>query len=215
MSLRIRPRHTSLAIVSALLAWPALYACAAEQIAHAAERDARWAVALERPGVANLYRVSDDLLRGAQPTAEGFSELEKFGVKTIVNLRAFHSDEMKLRGLGLAYERIRFAIWHPEEEDVVRFLKIVNDPERTPVFIHCQRGADRTGMIAAVYRICVQGWSRRDAIEEMTRGGYGFAPVWSHLISYIELLDVEKLKLQAGIVTPVAAPTVETQHVGP
>jgi tyrosine-protein phosphatase SIW14 len=202
-----------MAIVGVLFTCQSFAPCAAGQGAKAAERDSRWAVALERPGVGNLFRVSDDLYRGAQPTTEGFRGLQKLGIKTIVNLRAFHSDKKKLRGRGLSYERIRFVVWHPEREDVVRFLKIVNDPERTPVFIHCRRGADRTGMIAAIYRICVQGWSKRDAIDEMTRGGYGFAPVWSHLADYIEALDVEELRRQAGIPMPVPEPNVEPRAV--
>jgi protein tyrosine/serine phosphatase len=171
------------------------------------QRDPRWASAIELRGVKNFFRVSDDLYRGAQPTEEGFRGLEKLGIKTVINLRALHSDEKKLRGRNLSYARIRFAIWHPEHEDVVRFLKIVTDPARTPVFVHCQRGADRTGMIVAIYRICVQGWSKADAIEEMTRGGYGFASTWRHLVRYIRKFDVERLKRDAGFSKALASPT--------
>ena len=48
----------------------------------------KWAERLELPGVPNLHRVSENLYRGAQPGAEGMKQLEKLGVKTVVNLRS-------------------------------------------------------------------------------------------------------------------------------
>jgi protein tyrosine/serine phosphatase len=55
-----------------------------------------------------------------------------------------------------------------------RLLAIVTDPARQPVFVHCRRGSDRTGTAVAVYRICVEGWSREAAIDEMVNGGFRF-----------------------------------------
>jgi hypothetical protein len=92
--------------------------------------------------------------------------------------------------------------WHPEEKEAVRFLKIVTDPKRAPVLVHCQHGADRTGTMVAVYRIAVQGWSKDEAIREMTQGGFGFHPTWSNLPKWIENLDIDRLKRQAGIKSP-------------
>lgn len=99
---------------------------------------------VNRPGLPNLHKVSPVLYRGAQPTAEGMRELKKLGIRTVVNLRWLHSDRDEIGDTGLAYEEISMKSWHPEDEDVARFLRIVTDPDRTPVFIHCQHGADRT-----------------------------------------------------------------------
>jgi hypothetical protein len=68
---------------------------------------------------------------------------------------------------------------------------IATDPARQPVLVHCRRGADRTGAMVAIYRVVVEGWTKADAIDEMTRGGYGFRPVWQNLVRYIEDLDVK------------------------
>lgn len=89
------------------------------------QRPARWAQPIKRPGLPNFYRVSMHLYRGGQPTRAGFRELAKLGVKTVVNLRSFHSDRSKLRGSGLAYRHLYVKAWHPEREDVLRFLRIV------------------------------------------------------------------------------------------
>lgn len=159
----------------------------------------RWAERIEKPGLPNLHRVTADLYRGAQPTAEGVRELKKMGVKTIVSLRWLHSDRDLIGDTGLAYEHIYMKAWHAENEDVVRFLKIVTDKSRTPVFVHCQHGADRTGTMCAVYRIAVCGWTKDEAIREMTEGGFGFHPLWQNLVEYVRQLDIEVLKRRAGL----------------
>jgi len=146
--------------------------------------------------------VSKSFYRGAQPTAEGLRQLPKLGVRTDVNLRTMHSDADKLSGVRLQYEHISFKAWHPEHEDVVRFLKIATNPRNQPIFVHCQHGADRTGMMTAVYRIVVQGWSKDDAIREMTQGGFGYHPIWRDLVDYVHKLDVAGLRREVGISAP-------------
>jgi protein tyrosine phosphatase (PTP) superfamily phosphohydrolase (DUF442 family) len=163
----------------------------------------QWAAKIDLLGVPNFHKVSEDLYRGAQPSAEGFGQLEKLGIKTVVNLRSFHSDRNKLKGTNLNYEHISMTAWHPENEDVMRFLKIVTDANLTPVFVHCQHGADRTGTMCAIYRIAVQGWPKDEAIEEMTKGDFGFHGVWDNLVHYIHGLDIEKIKQHSGIKQPI------------
>ena len=125
--------------------------------------------------------------------------IERFGVKTVVNLRQWHSDRDELAGTSLAYEHVEVEPWDMDEDEVVRFLDIVTDPARVPVFVHCAHGADRTGMMSAIYRIAVQGWSKRHAIREMTEGGYGYHTMWQNLIDYVQELDVERMAEQAGL----------------
>jgi protein tyrosine/serine phosphatase len=164
-----------------------------------ANRPKTWAQPVELEGVSNLYRVSDKLYRGNQPSPRGMQNLKNLGLKTIINLRSFHSDRDEIAGTGLSYEHIYMKAWHPEEKEVVRFLKIVTDPRRAPVLVHCQHGADRTGTVIAVYRIAVQGWSKAEAIREMTGGGFGFHQVWGNLPRWIQKLDIDRIKRQAGI----------------
>lgn len=161
-----------------------------------AQRSATWAVPLTREGLPNFFKVSDSLYRCAQPTAEGFKQLAGMGIKTVINLREFHDDAKLLKDPGLAYEHIKFAAWHPETEDIVRFLRIVTNTNATPALVHCQHGADRTGTMCALYRIVVQGWTKEEAIMEMTTGEYGFHTVWDNLAKYIRELDVNDVKKQ-------------------
>ena len=161
-------------------------------------RLAAWAEPVDSANLSNLHRVSPTLLRGAQPTAAGFAELEQMGVHTVLSLRGFHSDDIP-KDVALQSEHISFKAWHPEDEDVVRFLRIVNDPAQQPVFVHCQWGADRTGMMCAIYRIACNGWTKDEALAEMTRGGFGFHPEWTNLIEYVRKLDIDRIAKQAGL----------------
>ncbi len=161
-----------------------------------ADRPEKWAVPMKLDGVANLHKVTDNLYRSEQPTAEGMKNIEKLGIKTVINLRNFHSDKDKLNGTGLLNEELDVNTWHIEDEDVVKFIKIVRKKENGPFLVHCQHGADRTGVMCAMYRIIEEGWTKEDAIKEMTDGGYGFHSMWFNIINYVKKVDVEKIKKQ-------------------
>ena len=163
------------------------------------DRPEPWAQPITLEGAPNLYKISDDLYRSAQPTALGFKQLKDKGIHTIINLRSFHSDRSEVDDIGLGYEHIYMKAWHPEQEDAVRFLQIVTNPKRTPVLVHCQHGADRTGTMVAIYRIVVQGWTKEQAIQEMTEEGFGFHEIWSNLPNWIEELDIEMIKQEVGL----------------
>jgi protein tyrosine/serine phosphatase len=162
-------------------------------------RPEKWAAPLSVAGVPNLHKVTDGLYRSAQPTGEGWKNLKALGITTVVNLRSSHSDREAIAPLGIAYEHIPMKAWHAEHQDIARFLKIVSDPKRAPVLVHCEHGADRTGTMCAVYRIVVQGWTKEEALKEMTQGGFGFHETWQNLLHSVEKLDVTKLRAEAGI----------------
>ena len=63
---------------------------------------------------------------------------------------------------------------------------------------------DRTGTMIAIYRIAVQGWSKAEVIREMTQGGFGFHTTWSNLLGWIQKLNIDRIKQQAGIKSPPA-----------
>jgi tyrosine-protein phosphatase SIW14 len=144
-------------------------------------------------GILNFAKVSDALYRGGHPSAEGFAKLKGRGVRTVVSLRTFNVHRSRLRGLGLRYVHISFKAGHAEDEDVVRFLKVMADPANHPVFVHCKWGTDRSGLMAAVYRMVVEGWPRERAIAEMRAMGYE-EDKWPQMRDYLERLDAAALQ---------------------
>ncbi len=109
-------------------------------------RPATWATRVAAsPGLPNLYRVNASLYRSAQPTKEGFVFLgaqtslanADRPIETVVSLRAFNDDAPLVPAAsGLRLEQIRFKTWHPEDEDVVKFLRITTTPAMQPVLVH-------------------------------------------------------------------------------
>ncbi len=146
-------------------------------------------------GVPNLLRVSDDLLRGAQPNLVGLHALKaSLGVKTVVNLRHYHSDRYMIDKVGLDYAHIDIKSWSLHGGHVASFLEIVTDRTRTPVFIHCHDGIGRTGVLCAMYRIVVQGWTREAALKEMIEFGPWDEKGLRRVLERIDAMDVDRLK---------------------
>lgn len=176
-----------------------LLACAARGSEERVRGPSAWAETIKMKGVANFHKVSPVLYRGGQPTAEGMRSLKQMGIKTIVSLRSYHSNRNEIGRTDLDYEHIYMKPWHPEDKEVTRFLRIVLDPKRAPVFVHCMRGAERTGAICAAYRIIVQGWSKEEAIKEMADKRFDFHEVWDNLPRWIMRLDVEAIRKELGL----------------
>ena len=81
-----------------------------------ANRPETWAQPVKLEGVPNLYRVSDELYRGDQPSPQGMQNLKRLGLKTIINLRSFHSDRDEIGETELAYEHILYESLAPRGE---------------------------------------------------------------------------------------------------
>lgn len=125
----------------------------AAAVLHAAE-------AIRLDGVENCYRISDDLYRSAQPESAGFSELEQLGVRSVLNLREHHRDMRKARHTKLHLMAYPVAAGEMIAADVENCLALVASAPK-PVLVHCWHGSDRTGIVAAAYRIVFQQWSEK------------------------------------------------------
>jgi protein tyrosine/serine phosphatase len=165
----------------------------------AADASKTWAKVIEKPGLPNLHKISDQLYRGAQPEKEGYQELAKMGIKTIICLRAGEPDLKAIEQAKLECIHIPMKTWNPTHKEAVKFLKAVTDKSKQPIYIHCKHGSDRTGTMCAIYRVAVDGWSKEDAIQEMTKGDFGFHSVWTNLIHYIQKLDIDSIKKKAEL----------------
>lgn len=171
---------------------------ATEQASRTPSRPATWAEPVKLDGVPNLWRITPTLYRSEQPTALGMKNLEKLGIRTVISLRAFHSDAADVKGTSLRTEHVRIFTWDIDDADVVTVMRLLRHPENGPFLIHCQHGADRTGVMSAMYRVLEQGWSRDDALAELEDGGYGYHTLWRNILRYVRSADVAKLRTAIG-----------------
>ena len=145
---------------------------------------------LALPGVPNFGRVTPNLYRGAQPSDTGFQELKKLGVEIVVNFRnergEIEAERRNVERLGLRYVSIPWSASHnPTSQQVADFLEVLQANPESKIFVHCHRGADRTGTMVAAYRIAEQRWTPPQAIQEMRAYHYHHF-WWPNLQRYVE-----------------------------
>lgn len=159
-------------------------------------RPATWAAAVPSQHLSNFYQLDAKVYRSAQPSQQGFEELQLLGIKNILNFRHYHSDDAG--GIfGFHLYRIKMDAGDITTEQVVEALRIIKGAEG-PILIHCWHGSDRTGLIAAMYRIVVQGWSKDAAIDELQHGEYGYHALYQNIPEFIRQAEIEAIRKQVG-----------------
>jgi protein-tyrosine phosphatase len=97
-------------------------------------------------------------------------------VKTIIDLTSDGdaNEPSLVGGQGMTFFRIPMTTHTtPTAAQVAQFLKIVNDPASQPVYVHCQGGRHRTGIMTAIYRMTTDGWNADKAFAEMKQFKFG------------------------------------------
>lgn len=162
--------------------------------AHAKSGDAP-PIANFRPVVPGIFAGANPIAK----SHAGLDYLKSIGVKTVLNLQGADVDgtlsghisnmihfgerlhwievercRLQERGIGFRNTPIRSRRpWGNSDRNSVREaldLLAVAD-ESHPVYLHCQRGIDRTGLIIALYRIERLGWIPENAYEAWQASG--------------------------------------------
>ena len=108
----------------------------------------------------NYSKVDKNVSRSAQPKKEDFVWLKEQGVTDVINFRymtepGIDFDEQKVvEELGMKYHRIPSMTARPTEKNIRKFLSTVDEITQNggKAHIHCQAGADRTGMYSYIYK---------------------------------------------------------------
>ena len=142
-------------------------------------------------GVPNFQTVNSQIYRGGQPSDEGFRNLAAMGIKTVVDLREddqrSHAEKKLVKALGMHYVNIPMkGMKTPTSKQISNSLKVLNDDSKGPVFIHCRRGADRTGVVLACYRIEHDKWDNQKALREARTFGMSWyqLPLQRYVLAY-------------------------------
>jgi protein tyrosine/serine phosphatase len=131
-----------------------------------------------RPPIERFVDVDGRLYRGAQPDLEGFKYLRDLGIGTIINLRMpKDAERLKERemveSLGMKYVHIPIEDGNfftrsriVPDEAILTFFQTIDAAAPGKVFVHCHRGADRTGALVGFYRIVRHQWDGIRAYAE-------------------------------------------------
>jgi protein tyrosine phosphatase (PTP) superfamily phosphohydrolase (DUF442 family) len=165
-------------------------------------------------GVGNFQKVNDHIYRGAQPTGDGFANLKKLGIETVIDLREPGDrsalEQKVVTAAGMHYVSVpMYGMSRPSNESVQKVLGMLEDTSTGPVFVHCRRGADRTGAVIACYRVEHDRWKNQQALEEAKSMGMSWLgkAIQSYVLKYqprdLEQLATKTLSAGAAVVAPV------------
>ncbi len=116
------------------------------------------------------------LFRSRQLPEKVLGQLNRYGIKTVLDLRGDADEEPAVRkreeeivrsqGIDFVFLPMTTSQVVPTEAQLQRFLELLRGPGR-PVLVHCREGKVRTGMLVASFRVLYDGWSPDKALGEM------------------------------------------------
>ena len=192
--LRLRLALAALVFFGALSALPLSMAWGASTATVPAQgaRPANWAQPLDSR--INLYRMAPDLYRSALPHARDWPELKSLGIATVINFYQ-RGDERWLDEPHVAQVHLPLRTDRIDDAAVIAVLRSIRQAQsRGPVLIHCKHGQNRTGLVAALYRVIYQHWSRAQALAEMRGGGFGGEQRMGDAERYLRDADIPALR---------------------
>jgi protein-tyrosine phosphatase len=91
----------------------------------------------------------------------------------------------------------------PTAAQIAKALDLLEDITSGPVFVHCLRGADRTGTVVAAYHIEHDHWDQARALQDARQ--HGMSPLQMPRMRYIRAFQARKRSADA------AAPTTSSK----
>ena len=165
-------------------------------------------------GIKNFYQVDRNVYRGAQPDDAGFNYLAQIGVRTVIDLREADgrskAEEAVVRAAGMKYVNVPMTgLTPPTRSEITTILRLLENDKSGPVFVHCKRGADRTGAVIASYRIDHDRWDNARALKEAMDRGMSFFqfPRQSYIRNFDPLTVDAKTTAPSGGVPAVVLAT--------
>jgi protein tyrosine/serine phosphatase len=143
--------------------------------------------------------VPNELYRSAQPTAGSIAHMEaRYHIRTIFNLRGkfagkdwYEAEKAAAEKLGITLVDFRMAADQELTKSRAERLISLMRTAQKPILIHCNAGADRTALAAALYLAGVKG-VEVEAAESQFSFKYGhlevpFSPAYAMDRTYEEL----------------------------
>lgn len=121
----------------------------------------------------NFWKVAPDVYRSNQPTHRRFEKYAAMGIRTVVNLRGedrhahylFEKESCEKLGLKLVNAKL-WARHLAGKHHILNVIDRLREAEK-PMMFHCKSGADRAGVVAAIYLLVFEGATVEEAKRQM------------------------------------------------
>ena len=122
----------------------------------------------------NFHWISDEMARANQPSPAQIARYAEMGFKTILNLRgpsdtgyyALEREACAAHGLEMIDARMHSR--EPPRKDQIRKARELFDTIAYPALMHCKSGADRAGVMAALYMHFRKGAPIEEAAQQLS-----------------------------------------------
>lgn len=157
--------------------------------------------------IENFKEVTEGkIYRGARPALEDITHLHQLGFRTFINLQGGDRNSLLYGSIASWLEPgedpqniqiekewvkdLGMNFWHAplnsfdavSKHDSIlidKTLEIMANPKAHPIYIHCEHGKDRTGLLVALYRVKYEKWEIADAYQEWVESGHGLLLILS------------------------------------
>lgn len=190
-------RISSYAFTAALLGSSLiLQGCIESSVLADAQRPDYWGLAIAKQY--NFYQVNSWLFRSEQPSDLLLPYLQQQKIEIVINLRTRNEDLTLLKHQHIQLIHIPINTWNIQRQQIVKVMQILQKAQAAHqrVLIHCYHGSDRTGTMIAMSRILLEGWTTKEALQEMKHGGYGFHPIWINIDRLFHPQNIEWMRQQ-------------------
>lgn len=152
--------------------------------------------------ISQNFNVVDEgkLYRSAQLNEAELEELiQKYHIKTVISLRGkpgetfwYQGTQEELSKYGVKFHYLGISDDFYPDQDQVRKIFDVFKSENYPILVHCRVGADRTGMISALYKKLILKSSEEEAREQLSFKYWhvqAFHPAMNLFVGKVKSLD--------------------------
>ncbi len=150
-------------------------------------------------GIKNLTNPEDGIYRGARPLSKyELTQLSQLGIKSILNLQGgdlrnksrkyiakyepgelpekIEEEKINSQNLGLTFLNTPLNSIKPvtreDDQRIDLALEFMNDKANQPVYVHCEHGVDRTGLLIALYKVKYLNIDPKIAHQEWVKLGH-------------------------------------------
>ena len=123
----------------------------------------------------NKHRLAPGVWRAAQPLPHQIRALAaKMGIRTIVNLRGktktatYEIEKSVCDGAGIKLIDLPMKSRAAPAKDVLLRIRELSHDVEKPVLLHCKSGADRAGLVSALYLHEIEKLPIRDAMQQLS-----------------------------------------------